>query len=262
MPHPHPVSVPPTRHVLAGVPVLLARPASALDRPGPPPIALWSHGYRAQAADNAAELTALAADGFIAVGVDAVGHGARRGEDLSARAARTPGGALAVMLALADATVAELPALVAALGADGLGDPGRVGIVGVSMGGFLAYRAVGRVPGVRAVAAVLGSPDWDRPGAPDPESPHRHPARFHDVALLSVTAERDANVPPDAARRLHAALTAAGAGPERARYVELPGAEHLVGARDWDRAMAEARRWLRVHLRPWPNGEPPAEPAP
>jgi hypothetical protein len=103
---------------------------------------------------------------------------------------------------------------------------------------------------VRAVAALLGSPDWDLPGAPDPESPHRHPARLRDVALLSVTAERDVNVPPGPARRLHVELASAGVGPERARHVELAGAEHLLGADGWARAMAEARGWLRLHLDP------------
>ncbi len=252
---PAPPGPPPERHTLAGVPVLVARPDTGGG--APPPVALWCHGYRADAAANAAELEAIAADGFLAVGVDAVGHGARRTEDLAARSARTPGGALAVMLALAGATADELPALVRALGGAGLGDPARVGLVGVSMGGYLAYRAAGRVPGLRAVVAVLGSPEWGRPGAPDPESPHRHLEAFREVALLSVTAERDASVPPDAARRLHAALAAAGAPPDRARYVELPGAEHLMAAADWARAMAEARAWLRAHLGPGAPGEAP-----
>jgi dienelactone hydrolase len=246
------VPVPISRDTLAGVPVLLAGPAphagrTAGDRP---PIVLWFHGFRADAAANATELAAIAADGYLAVGVDAVDHGARRADDLDARMATTPGGARAVMLALAAATTAELPALVAALGARGLGDPRRVGIVGVSMGGYLAYRAARALPGVRAVVAVLGSPEWGAPGSPGPDSPHAAPHAFRDVALLSITAERDASVPPEAARRFHAELAAGHPAPERARYLELPGAEHLVSAGEWDRAMTETREWLRAHLAP------------
>jgi pimeloyl-ACP methyl ester carboxylesterase len=244
------------RETVAGVPVLLAMPAQ-LRGPvdTPPPIVLWLHGFRADAAANAAELQAFAADGFLGVGVDAVDHGARRAADLDARVAAAAGGARALMLALAAATAAELPALVAALGARGLGDAERVGIVGVSMGGYLAYRAAGAVPGVRAVVAVLGSPEWGDPGSSGADSPHHDPEAFRHVALLSITAEHDASVPPDAARRLHAVLAADHPAPARSRYVELPGAGHLVGAEEWSQAMDEARGWMRAHLAP---AAPPA----
>jgi pimeloyl-ACP methyl ester carboxylesterase len=120
-----------------------------------------------------------------------------------------------------------------------------VGVVGVSMGGYLAYRAAHTLPGARAVVALLGSPEWGPPGAPGPDSPHRRRAALGAVALLSITAERDASVPPDAARRLHAALDAER-GPSR--YLELPAAEHLVSAAEWRLAMEATRDWLRAHL--------------
>jgi pimeloyl-ACP methyl ester carboxylesterase len=253
------VPLQPVPHTLAGVPVLVVRPTLA-PAAGVPPLVLWLPGFRADAAANAAELVELASAGFVAVGVDAVGHGRRRAVDLDARIARAPGGARGVMLELAAATAGELPALLAAAGAEGLGDPACVGIVGVSMGGYLAYRAAQTLPGVRAVVAVLGSPEWGAPGAAGADSPHRRPAAFGRVALLSITAERDTSVPPGAARQLHAALaaaasadgaaTGAGGALAAARYLELPGAEHLMGSDDWARAMAEARGWLREHLRP------------
>jgi alpha-beta hydrolase superfamily lysophospholipase len=246
-----PVAHPISRQTIAGVPVLVARPVPAPTQNAP--AVLWFPGFRADAAANAAELARLAEAGCVAVGVDAVGHGARRAGDLDARIAGTAGGARAVMLELAEATAAELPALVAALASAGLGDPARLGVVGVSMGGYLVYRAVQRLGaggagGVRAAVALLGSPEWDVPGRPDPASPHRAPAAFRDVALLSVTAGRDASVPPEQARRFHAALAAGHPAPDRARYVELPGAEHLLGADDWARAMDETVRWLGAHL--------------
>jgi alpha-beta hydrolase superfamily lysophospholipase len=244
-----PLPTSPVRDTLAGVPVLVAH--AAAPAASPPAVVLWLHGFRSEAAANAIELAAFAGDGFVVVGIDAVGHGARRSADLDARIAHTPGGARAVMLELAAATAAELPAVVAAIAGRGLGDPARLGIIGVSMGGYLTYRAVLTLPGLRAAVAVLGSPEWGPPGAAGADSPHRHPDAFGDVALLSVTAERDASVSPDAARRLHAALESrVGRGRGTHRYVELAGAEHLMPAADWHRAMAEARRWLREHLGP------------
>ena len=229
------------RRTLAGVPVLLAHRA---EPDGPLPVVLWFHGFRAAAVDNQGELARIAADGFLAVGVDAVGHGERRDPELAARIAASPGGALPVMLAQADATAAELPALVRALADTGLGDPSRVSLVGVSMGGLLAYHAATVLTGLRAVVALLGSPV--RPGG---DGPHRRPDAFHGPALLSITAERDASVPPHAARRFHEALAATHPDPARTRYLELAGAEHLMTGAQWETAMTATRDWLRRHGR-------------
>ena len=60
---------------LAGVPCLIAEPAPTESSR---PVVLWCHGFRADALAHAAELELCAAAGFLAVGIDAVGHGARR----------------------------------------------------------------------------------------------------------------------------------------------------------------------------------------
>ena len=226
---------------LAGVPLLLAaRDAHGSRRP----TVLWYHGLGSGKDDARAELARLAEAGLLAVGVDAVGHGARRAPDLEAIIAAPRDETFRAMLALVDATVRELPTLVQALVDEGLADPRRIALVGVSMGGYLAYRAVLHEPALRVVVALLGSPEW-----PDSESPHLHPARFDDVALLSVTAGRDASVPPDGARRFHAALAARHRSPERARYVELADAPHLMDGAQWATLMDETVGWLTTHLR-------------
>jgi pimeloyl-ACP methyl ester carboxylesterase len=112
------------------------------------------------------------------------------------------------------------------------------------MGGFLVYRAATVLPRLRAVVALLGSPVW-----PGDDSPHRQPHAFHALALLSITAERDGSVPPDAARRFHHALAAAQPAPARARYLELPDAEHLMSGEQWEAAVAATLDWLRAHGR-------------
>jgi uncharacterized protein len=221
---------------LAGAPILLATPDDVRARRG---AVLWFPGFGARASDNADELARIAGAGFTAVGVDAVGHGARRLPDLDARIALPRDEARREMLALADATAREVPALVRAIVDEGLADAGRVALVGVSMGGYLAYRAVMREPALRVVVALLGSPEW-----PDEESPHLHPGRFDEVALLAVTAERDASVPPEAARRFHDVLRARRPDEDRLRYVELEDAEHLMNGEQWERLMGETVAWL------------------
>lgn len=224
-----------------GVPLLLAQPSTG---EGPLPTVLWFHGFGVDKETHRKELAQLAGAGFLAVGMDAAGHGERRLPDLDARTDAPRAEALRTAVELAEATAREVPAVVRALAAEGLADGARVAVAGISMGAFVVYRAVVEEPSLRAAVAILGSPEW-----PVGESPHRHLEAFRRVALLSITAELDENVPPGPARELHRRLAEGHPRPELARYVELPGAVHLMGAADWDTTMAETLRWLAAHNR-------------
>jgi len=226
---------------IGGVPLLLATPGDAA---APLPLVLWFHGFGVDKETHGKELRQLGDTGFLAVGVDAAGHGNRRLPDLDARQAAPREQALRTMIELAARTADEVPAVVRALVDEGLADGGRVGVAGVSMGGYVVYRAVLREPSIRAAVSILGSPDW-----PHGDSPHRHLDEFRRTALLSITAERDENVPPDAARELHRRLAEVDPGSPLHRYVELPGAVHLMSEEHWNRAMDETLRWLAHHLR-------------
>jgi uncharacterized protein len=225
-----------TGTTIAGVPVLMAVPVAARARPIP--LVLWCHGFRADALGHAAELERCARAGFLAIGIDAVGHGARRDAALDDRITEA-GGALPVMLAQVEHTVGELPALIHALVMQHGADRARVSLVGISMGAFLAYRAVTAGVPLRAVVALLGSPEW-----PTTTSAHRAPMLFRDCALLSITAEHDVSVPPAAVVRLHAALDERfGATPSRVHAV-LHGAGHLTSRTEWEHAMRATMEWL------------------
>lgn len=208
------------------------------------PMVLWFHGFGVDKETHRKELRQLAEAGFLAVGVDAAGHGARRLPDLDARQAAPREQALRTMVELAARTADEVPAVVRALVDERLADRERVGAAGVSMGGYVVYRAVLAEPAIRAAVSILGSPEW-----PQGDSPHRHLDDFRRTALLSVTAARDENVPPAAARELHRRLAEVGPDSTLHRYVELPGAVHLMSEEHWNRAMDEVIRWLSLHLR-------------
>jgi pimeloyl-ACP methyl ester carboxylesterase len=199
-------------------------PALILGRDDAPPV-LWFHGFGVDKETHRAELEQLAAAGFRAVGVDAAGHGARRLPDLDARIAAPREEAKATMLELARATATEIPAFLDTLRSD------RVAIAGVSMGGYVVYGALGLDPRIRAAVAILGDPELL-----DDNAVARR------VALLSITAECDENVPPHAARALHERLHGVH------RYVELAGEPHLLSERAWKQAMDLTIEWLRIHL--------------
>jgi dienelactone hydrolase len=225
---------------IGGVPLLLAFPRTG---DAPHPTVLWFHGFGVDKEVHRKELEQLARAGFLAVGVDAAGHGARRLPDLDARQAAPHEQALRTMIGLAARTADEMPSIVRALADEGLADAERVGAVGVSMGGYVVYQAVLVEPRIRAAVCILGSPEW-----PEGDSPHRHLDGFRHAALLSITAERDENVPPAAARELHRRLAASDPEPVH-RYLELADAVHLMSEEHWTRAMDETLRWLWLHLR-------------
>ncbi len=226
---------------IAGAPVLLAAPAHS---PAPLPTVLWFHGFRADALAHAAELERCADAGFLAVGVDVAGHGARHDPTIGSWLATTAGGAMAVMLPLVDESIAELPALIAELVATHGADASRVSLVGISMGAFLAYRAIATALPLRAVVALLGSPQ--QLGA---NSPHEAIDQFRDVALLSITAEYDVSVPPEPTRAFHAALAARFGASDRHHHHVLAGAGHLTSSAQWAEAMQLTMDWLHTKAR-------------
>jgi hypothetical protein len=140
------------------------------------------------------------------------------------------------------ATVQEIPSLLDALIEHGWAHPGRIGIAGHSMGGFVTYAAVIADSRIQVAAAVSGSPRWKLPW---PDSPHLHLKRFFPTALLSQTAANDMQVPPDGARELHAALTPYYAQtPERLRLIEYPDATHALSEQVWEQVWGEVVRWF------------------
>lgn len=229
----------PYSRTLAGVPCLIAEPSPALPWDA---AVIWCHGFRADALAHAAELEMCAEAGFLAVGIDAVGHGARGDPGLPGWIASSPNGAMPVMLDLVEQTVREIPALIDALHAQYGVRRERVSMVGISMGAFLGYRSIAAGVKLRAVVALLGAPQW-----PGETSAHRSPAAFRNVALLSITAEHDVSVPPDAVVPFHQQLASAvpANGVRRDHHFVLRDSGHLMSADAWQRAMRVTLQWLQ-----------------
>jgi dienelactone hydrolase len=236
---------------LAGAPAIAAyadTPRAAAERG----TVLVYHAVGGDKSVHADDLERLASAGFLAIGVDAVGHGDRAWADAWER---LRAGWQRAMLEVVTETAAEVPALLDELEERGWAAPGRVGVAGISLGGFVAYGAAIAERRIAAAVAIAASPRW----GPDPRSPHRHPARFPPLALLSITGGGDTWVPPSEARSLHETLAPLyAATPERLRYLELAGEPHWMSAPAWIHARGEAERWFDRFLRG--QGHLPARP--
>jgi dienelactone hydrolase len=238
------------RGAIAGVPALVrsgSSPATAAERG----TVLYYHGFSGNKERCEPYLTALAEAGFLAVSLDAVGHGDRRLADFDVifnderwdadfEATETD------FLKLIDDTAAEVPSVLDDLVARGWARPDRAGICGRSLGGNISYAAVLADRRLRAAVSVVGSPEWTLPRA---HSPHHHPDRFFPVAILSQNAEHDEYVPAAPVRDFHARLGPWYARePERIEYVEYPGAGHFLtpelNADSCRRLVAWFERWL------------------
>jgi pimeloyl-ACP methyl ester carboxylesterase len=203
---------------------------------------IFFHGLGASKETHLEDLEALAARGFLAVGLDNLGHGERppTAEQMGLVARLGWQGAfLEAIRRTASEVPAILDALTARFGAR------RFGIAGVSMGGYITYASVLLDRRLTVAAPILGSPFWE--GASD--SPHRQASLYFPVALLAQNAGQDSTVPPRFARAFHQELLPHyAAAPDRLEYVEYPHSGHFMRPQDFVAVRARAVAWFERFL--------------
>lgn len=131
------------------------------------------------------------------------------------------------------------------------GDPERVYLTGLSMGGYAAWAFGYKYPDTfAALVPVCGgvgerrgfpAPSW-HPAARNPSDPYAETAsRVRNLPVWAFHGDADPVVPVSESRKLIEALRAEG-GANDVRYTEYPG----VGHDSWDRAYAEEElyEWL------------------
>lgn len=243
---------------LAGVPAL-ATWIGAAEQAAARGTVLILHGLTARKEAQHLDSRSLAEHGYLAVALDAVGHGERRYPDFEARfSPADPGRSERSFLDVISQSAAELPAVIEALAARGWAHPGRLGACGISMGGFILFGAAAARCRLDAVATIVASPRWPTSAAAATAataaailSPHQQLDQFFPTPLLMVTGAVDSVVPPAAARELHEQLQPRYAGaPERLRYLELAGEEHMFSKPAWDLAWGEVCGWFERFLGP------------
>lgn len=232
---------------LAGAPALLVYqddPRSAGERG----TVLFYHGLWANKETNLKELESLAGTGLLAVGIDNVNHGERPHPDPSFRENLSKSGEFEpVFMDMVRNTVEEIPGIIAHLANQGFSRPDKIGVSGISMGGYITYGAILNEPRIKAAAPILGSPRWR--GLTGDGSPHHHPDKFFPTAILSQNAGNDQHVLPVHARKLHEALSDYYAeAPDRHLYLEYPHSGHFMREKDWNEVWRNVLEWFNRFL--------------
>jgi|SRR5579884_2681587 len=238
---------------LASAPALLVFEESP-EQSGNGGTILFYHGFSASKEHYVVELEALANAGFLAIGIDAIGHGERRYPHF---AERFPGFDEPVheynpeieanFLSDVFSTAQEVTVIIDELIARGWSDVARIGIAGISMGAFVTYTAITLERRLSAAVSIVGSPHWRLPWK---ESPHLHAEGFFPTALLSQTASRDTTASPDLIQSFHKQLAPFYAtAPERLGYIEYAEVGHELSEKCWQQAREHMVHWFERFLK-------------
>lgn len=204
------------------------------------------HGLTSSKDQQEKELSSLAERGFLVIGVDNVGHGDRRYHDFDWRFSNENPDSGKELIGAAAQTAREFPRLINAFVQQGIIREDKIGIIGVSMGGYIAYSAILQEPRIKAASVILGSPNW---WEAESDSPHHYLERFYPTAILSQNAGKDTSVSPQFAREFHHKLEPHYAeAPERQHYIEYPNSGHFMLEEDWNECWEQALQWQEKFL--------------
>lgn len=248
---------------VAGIPVLWKEPGASTAQK----MVIWLPGFTDAKESTSANLSDLAAAGFVALSFDPVDHGERSHrtkrvivDPTNGRFRSETDGKLYRHYWSIVAETAEEVSLIIDWAVDKLGVAPAVGIGGKSMGGDIAVTAAGLEPRIVAVAACIATADWRKPGsiyqlsAPNPiiqaqyerYNPLTNLARYQHCPAISFQCRADDPiVPADGAVRFVQALTPTYATcPEQLDVVLEEGDVHQLTLTMWQNSLQWFRRFL------------------
>jgi alpha-beta hydrolase superfamily lysophospholipase len=185
------------------------------------------HGYSSHASVHNEDGMAFVSDGIEVVMPDAPGHGHRDDGRLAQIALLPDGPRLEAIHGIAREWIGELPSLVAKCQQHG---SARIGLAGISMGGFAALGLLAPPCPFAAIAAVLAAPSLLDSTTITPGEP----------PVLLGLAGRDTAVPPEPGRQF--------ARDYGAELHEYPESEHFMRGEDWNDLWNRTATFLQRHL--------------
>ncbi|MDD2422502.1 MAG: alpha/beta fold hydrolase [Heliobacteriaceae bacterium] len=241
---------------IAGIPCL------HVDNPAPQPVArplaLIYHGFMSVKERYLQLAYYLAKKGIRVIMPDVPRHGDRQAITLSRPEMENH------YYEIIRQAVREAAAIKTSLTTAGLIQPDKIGVAGVSMGGFITFGLLAQYPWVVTAVSLMGQPDWAgsinyyagtrwtdpaevqaKIDAVTPENPIDLAGRFTGKPLLFWHGEEDTMVPIDGVKALYAKLQPFYRDhPENLQLVTVPGLGHYVT----NNAIQRTAAWLLQHL--------------
>ena len=206
---------------------------------------LFYHGLGASKDKQFKELEDLANNGFLAVGGDNVGHGDREFDDFEERFSEDNPDRVKNIICAVRETASEINFLVNWLIDTKLLINDKIGVVGISLGGFIAYAVPMFDDRPKTVVSILGSPQWEEVS----ESPGDRIEKYSKLSLLSLNAGMDMLVPPEQAKEFHIKLKKHYTDYEqRFKYIEYPDSGHFMEEEDWLECWEQCLNWFKSRL--------------
>ncbi len=190
----------------------------------PRPLVVYGHGYRGSVRNHVERLYMLADAGFYAFALEAEHHGLRADlESLRLLDSSRNSHSADLFFTLLLQQSAEIAKCLEAMAAEpgSPADLARVGVLGVSMGGYLAFHLAAQEERVKVICPLLASPKWRFEDSwsgtgltPETEartlaaSPHRRPEAYRGKAIQMHNGTADKLIPIAGARRLWRDLSA------------------------------------------------------
>jgi pimeloyl-ACP methyl ester carboxylesterase len=145
------------RRTLSGIPVLscFRKTTHRL------PLVILSHGFTVSKETWTENLASLAGMGFHAVALDNRCHGERKGSGFNSQVYADGRLIILEVRRLIKETADDISILIDHYTKDERIDADRIGLAGVSMGGFVTFKALANDTRIKAAAPIIASPHWD-----------------------------------------------------------------------------------------------------
>lgn len=222
-------------------------------------LAIFLTGFSGDKNSVRPQLEALAARGFVALSFDPYQHGERTTESRADLATRVRGNIRRFFWPILAQTAEEVPMIID-WAVQHLGVEPNVAMGGTSMGGDISVAAAGVDARIRAVSAIVGTPDWMRPGSfeypgtPDEvaqaaynrRNPMTHLEAYRTCpAITFESGANDRQVPPESGQQFIEKLKPYYAScPERLRVTLHPNVAHGYIPAMLENSIQWFERWL------------------
>ena len=248
------------RVIVSGIPTL-----SCFKTDAPPqhkPLVILSHPFQSSKSYWRDKLYDLAISGYFAVAMDNKGHGDRKEPDFKSQVFSKHGFNLYEVRRLIKETADDIPTLIDHFSTHPCVDATRIGMIGVSMGGFATFRALVIEKRIRVAAPVIASPYFDerprdvplnnRPGInralkdyAQQFSPDGFAERFYPRAILIQVGGRDKHLDAGRVKQFYKSLLPHYAKmPHKLRFIE----EKNVGHEFTDSMWQNIIEWFEQYL--------------